>query len=188
MQIHLSSGRTQKPPQPAVESNHQRRQPVPWHQAFNHPAAAWWVIVVLVVLAFTLPVRAQDPSLYNLKYPMDTNVSMGATVSFRVYATSTNPPMTFQWQHEGTNLPGATNYLLVLTNVTVAHAGGYMAWITNASGEFTNTRTAILTVDPTFIKITTGAIVTDREPSFRASWCDYDGDGFQDLFVANGSL
>ena len=39
---------------------------------------------------------------------MDTNVSVGATVSFRVYANTTNPPMTYQWQHEGTNLPGAT--------------------------------------------------------------------------------
>jgi hypothetical protein len=43
-------------------------------------------------------------------------------------------------------------------------------------------------VDPTFVKITTGAIVTDREHSVRASWCDYDSDGFQDLFVANQYL
>ena len=54
----------------------------------------------------------------NTNHPMDTNVSVGATVSFRLYASSANEPMTRQWQHEGTNLPGATNATLVLTNVT----------------------------------------------------------------------
>lgn len=50
-------------------------------------------------------------------------------------------------------MPGATNTTLVITNVTVAHAGSYVAWITNAGGGFTNTRTATLTVDPTFVRL-----------------------------------
>ena len=119
---------------------------------------------------------------------MDTNVSVGATVSFYVYASTAYPPLTIQWQHEGTNLPGATSTTLILTNVTVAHAGGYVAWITNAIGGFTNTRTATLTVDPTFTKIMTGVIVTDAEGSISGNWADYDNDGFVDLFVANSAL
>jgi hypothetical protein len=39
--------------------------------------------------------------------------------------------------------------------------------------------------DGTFTKITEGDIVTDSEHSLGSSWCDYDNDGDQDLFVAN---
>lgn len=143
-------------------------------------------LLTLCLFGFLLPASGQDPWLTNTNNPMDTNVSVGATVNFRLNANSANLPMTYQWRYEGANLPGATNITLILTNVTVAHAGGYVAWITNAIGGYTNTRTATLTVDPTFVKITTGAIVSDVDYHARASWCDYDGDGFQDLFVANG--
>ncbi|MBN1479105.1 VCBS repeat-containing protein [candidate division KSB1 bacterium] len=40
--------------------------------------------------------------------------------------------------------------------------------------------------DGTFTKITTGHIVTQSASSHSASWCDYDNDGFLDLFVLNG--
>jgi len=39
--------------------------------------------------------------------------------------------------------------------------------------------------DGTFIKITSGDIVNDGEHSLSSSWCDYNDDGYQDLFVAN---
>ncbi len=140
--------------------------------------------LTLGLFGFLLPAQGQDPMLTNIKHPMDTNVSVGATVSFRAYANSTNPPMTFQWQHEGTNLPSATNVTLAITKVTVAHAGGYMAWITNASGGFTNSRTATLTVDPTFTQIMTGVLVTDTAGGWHGSWIDYDDDGNLDFSAA----
>jgi hypothetical protein len=37
----------------------------------------------------------------------------------------------------------------------------------------------------TFTKITTGAIVTNNSNSGGCAWCDYDNDGYPDLFVAN---
>ncbi len=43
----------------------------------------------------------------------------------------------------------------------------------------------MLTVDPTFIKITGQSIVRDSEPSQTGNWCDYDNDNWVDVFVAN---
>lgn len=72
-----------------------------------------WAELALSVclLGFLLPAWGQDPSI-NPNFPADTNVSLGATVSFRVYASSTNPPITYQWQRDNLDLPGATNYFL----------------------------------------------------------------------------
>ncbi len=141
-------------------------------------------ILALCHFAFLLPAQVPDPRITNTNHPMDTNVSVGATVSFLVYASTTNPPMTRQWQHEGTNVPGATNATLLITNVTVAHSGGYVAWVTNASGSFTNSRTAMLTVDTTFTQIMTGVLVTDTAGGWHGGWVDYDSDGNLDFCAA----
>jgi len=38
----------------------------------------------------------------------------------------------------------------------------------------------------TFTQITTGSIVNDGKYSYNTTWGDYDNDGFEDVFVANG--
>jgi hypothetical protein len=43
------------------------------------------------------------------------------------------------------------------------------------------------TKPPTFTKITEGEIVNDNGRSAGIAWGDYDGDGFEDLFVANNN-
>jgi endonuclease/exonuclease/phosphatase family metal-dependent hydrolase len=60
-------------------------------------------------------------------------VTNGASVTFSVNATGT-PPLNFQWQCNGTNLPGAVSSNLTLTGVTFAQAGIYAAAVTNAVG------------------------------------------------------
>ena len=57
--------------------------------------------------------------------------------------------------------PSAATNLLSLTNVTLADGGPYFVVARDTSGSVTNSQTATLTVDPTFTKIITGAIVTD---------------------------
>jgi len=153
---------------------------------FQRHSAAWLPNLLLCLLGFLPLARGQDP-IIDLNYPMDTNASLGATVSFRVYANTSYPPLSYQWMHEGNILPGATSPTLVLANLTIADAGGYVAWVTNAGGGFTNSRTATLTVDPTFTKIMTGVIVTDSEGSISGNWADYDNDGYPDMFVANSA-
>ncbi|MEI6782924.1 MAG: FG-GAP-like repeat-containing protein [Verrucomicrobiota bacterium] len=153
---------------------------------FQRRSAAWLPTLTLCLFGILLPARAQDPRLTNTNNPLDRTASMGATVNFVLYAASTNGPMTFQWQHEGTNLPSATNVSLVLVNVTLTNAGRYQATIWNAGGDFTNTRTATLTLDPSFTKITTGPVVVGNESGWACSWADYDDDGDIDLLVGNG--
>jgi hypothetical protein len=57
-----------------------------------------------------------------------------ADASFRVLAGGA-PPLVFQWQFNGTNLPGATNSTLDLVNLSVADIGYYRARISNLLGE-----------------------------------------------------
>jgi len=72
--------------------------------------------------------------------------------------------------------------LLSMTNVQLTNAGGYDVVVADMSGSVTSS-VATLTVDPTFTKITTGSIVTDKNSYWNGSWADYDNDGYLDLFV-----
>ena len=65
--------------------------------------------------------------------PQNQTVTNGASVTFNVSATGT-PPLNFQWQCNGTNLPGAVSSNLTLTGVTSDQAGFYCAVVTNTAG------------------------------------------------------
>jgi len=110
-------------------------------------------------------------------------LSLGASVGNRVTASGTTP-LYYQWRLNGTNLAGATNPSLVITNLQLPNVGTYTAVATNSVGSVTSVVVA-LSVDPTFTKITSGSIVTDRGFFPCSSWADYDNDGFLDLLVGN---
>lgn len=112
-------------------------------------------------------------------------LSLGASVTNRVGASGT-PPLSYQWRRNGTNLPGQTNAVLVLTNLQMSSPGDYLVQITNTAGS-TDSRVVTLSVDPTFTKIITGLMVTRAGSSRGAAWGDYDGDGFIDLYVSNSA-
>jgi hypothetical protein len=141
----------------------------------------------LVLLTSTLLIANAQPVI--TKQPVDQSVSLGASVKFQVSATTLQPPIIFQWQFGGTNLIGQTGSPLNLTNIQLANAGSYDAVLTDSSGSITS-RVARLEVDPTFTKITQGAIVNDLGNLFvRGVWGDFNNDGYLDLFVndKNGS-
>jgi hypothetical protein len=138
----------------------------------------------LCLLLFALPCLAQTPPTISTQ-PRSQSASLGATVTFRVTASGT-APLNYQWHFKTADIEGAKTNSLVLSNLTVAHAGEYFVTITNSAG-FTNSAIAVLTVDTNFIKITAGFFATDGGDSSGCAWGDIDNDGFPELFVGNGS-
>ncbi len=76
--------------------------------------------------------------------PASQLANPGATVTFGVVASGPGP-LSYQWQFNGANLPGATNFTLVLTNVRPDNAGTYTVVVANAAGSVTSAG-AVLTL------------------------------------------
>ncbi len=54
----------------------------------------------------------------------------------------------FQWQFDGTNIAGATNATLTLTNVQASEAGTYTVTVTDLAGSTTSTNAVLTTLSP----------------------------------------
>ena len=76
--------------------------------------------------------------------PRPAKALVDSSASFSVAATGIEP-LEYQWQHDGTNLPGATEATLTLMDVQLADAGEYMVVVSDADGS-TESETALLTV------------------------------------------
>ncbi|MGA2867517.1 MAG: LamG-like jellyroll fold domain-containing protein, partial [Verrucomicrobiota bacterium] len=75
--------------------------------------------------------------------PQDQAVVLGTTATFSVTASGT-PPLTYQWQLNSNNIPGATGSSLVLTHVQLGDAGAYAVVVSNSAGTATSAN-AVLT-------------------------------------------
>jgi hypothetical protein len=75
--------------------------------------------------------------------PMSQNVMLGASSSFSVNVTGTQP-LSFQWMHDGTNLidggefSGSSSSTLTITGVESADAGNYSVVVSNIKGAVTS--------------------------------------------------
>ncbi len=79
------------------------------------------------------------------QHPKSVLANPGDTVSFTVSASGT-APLYYQWTCNGTNLAGATNSILVLTNLTVANVGAYNVTVTNSVGYLTSSNANLVLV------------------------------------------
>ena len=84
------------------------------------------------------------PPLLTLQ-PTNRTVIAGSNVTFSVTIGAGPIPNTFQWQFNGTNIIGATNLSLTLTNVQTTNQGNYSVTINNGYGTTTSSN-AYLTV------------------------------------------
>ena len=77
--------------------------------------------------------------------PTNQTVAQGSNAVFTVTAAGT-APLSYRWLFNGTNLTGATNYSLTVTNVHSTNAGNYSVVVTNVVGSVTSSN-AVLTVN-----------------------------------------
>jgi len=80
--------------------------------------------LTLNLVAASGPVLLTGTTLNPSVVIVGNNVQMSATFTG-------SQPITYQWQHAGTNLPGATGNSLTITGVQVAHAGAYSLLASN---------------------------------------------------------
>ncbi len=78
--------------------------------------------------------------------PTNETVFQGDTALMAVAAAGL-PPLSYQWRFNNIAIPGATNPVLLLSNVQPIQAGSYAAVITNSSGSVTSS-VAVLSVIP----------------------------------------
>ena len=88
-----------------------------------------------------------------LALPVDQTVLAGGQATFAVTATGTTP-LTYQWKFNGSNIPGATNASLTLTNVQWTNQGDYRVAVSNIAG-------AILSA-PATLGVQTPPIITTQ--------------------------
>jgi hypothetical protein len=122
---------------------------------------------VLLTIIPSLPVITQEPA--------DVTVGLNGTARFAVVAVGTKP-FVYQWTLNTTNITGATNATLTLTNVQFTDAGTYSVEITNIYGA-TLSSNANLTVLP-----------CDPAPSGLVSWWPGEGNANDAVGVNHGVL
>ncbi|MDF9832449.1 putative repeat protein (TIGR02543 family) [Ereboglobus sp. PH5-5] len=76
--------------------------------------------------------------------PASKTIKVGDSTTFSVTATGVG--LTYQWKKNGTDIPGATNANLVVTNAQKSDAGNYTVVVTNPAGSKTS-NPATLTVN-----------------------------------------
>src|SRR6185436_314702 len=93
----------------------------------------------------------QQPASVDVRVRPDTStdVAPSTNASFTIAATTLNPPLTFQWRMNGTNLVASMKYgnvtgtTLTVSNVTVEDYGNYTCAVTDQAGTISSA-TAIL--------------------------------------------
>jgi hypothetical protein len=83
---------------------------------------------------------------YITQQPASQSATAGSDVVFYVVAGGT-PELSYQWNHNGQSVFGATGSTLTLANVQAGDAGKYTVTVGNAAGQVTSTE-ATLTVNP----------------------------------------
>ncbi|QYM77935.1 immunoglobulin domain-containing protein [Horticoccus luteus] len=78
--------------------------------------------------------------------PQSATITVGDTITLTGSASGTTP-LTYQWQKDGVDLPGATTDSLTLANTTAANSGTYRLNVTNSVGTVPSAE-AIVTVNP----------------------------------------
>jgi hypothetical protein len=107
--------------------------------------------------------------------PTNQTAFVGETATFSVTASGTSP-LSYQWSFDTTNILGATNVTLTLTNVQFSQAGNYAVLVTNVAGTVLSSNAALT--------VTT----CDPEPEGLVSWWRAKNNALDSVGTNNGIL
>jgi hypothetical protein len=85
------------------------------------------------------------PTIY--AQPTNETVILGKNTTFSIGAIGSQP-LSYQWNFNGTNILGATNFSLTLTNVQFSQAGIYYVVVSNAVNPLASTNVTLAVVPP----------------------------------------
>jgi hypothetical protein len=89
-------------------------------------------------------------ALFITSQPRGAATRAGSNVTFSVVAYGTGP-LQYQWWRNGTEAPGATNSVLLVTNVQAAQLGDYSVVVSNPYGSVTSSVVTLTFLTPPFI-------------------------------------
>jgi hypothetical protein len=118
--------------------------------SFSQPVSNAFFISVGQFVEFGTVITGDGSPVFTVQ-PGAQAAGAGGTIWLRARAVGSQP-ITYQWQLNGTNLPGATNGDLIITNATAANGGQYQALATN-SLNWAASSTAMVAVLPPPIRI-----------------------------------
>lgn len=98
-----------------------------------------------------------------ISQPTNVVASLGSNAVFRVTATG-DPPLSYQWSYNGTNINGATDSVLTLTQVQTTNIGTYAVQVAN-SNQVLSSIAVNLDMFPAITATPTNQIVARGDPA-----------------------
>jgi len=90
--------------------------------------------------------------------PISQTVAPGGSATLTVAASGTG--LSYQWQNNGVNVPGATSASLTLNNLQSSNGGDYTAVVTNAGGSTTSDPATLTVATPVMGRLTNLSVRT----------------------------
>ncbi|HZQ48434.1 MAG TPA: LamG-like jellyroll fold domain-containing protein, partial [Verrucomicrobiae bacterium] len=142
---------------------------------FNRPLAASEIQAIYNAAIAGKCDGSVPPSI--ITQPANQSVYTDANAKFSVIAAGSQP-LNYQWHFNGTNIAGAVNPVLTLTNVQASNAGNYSVTVVNSFGSVTSSNAA-LTVNPAICSPPSAGLV---------SWWPGNGNASDPASGNNGTL
>jgi hypothetical protein len=113
------------------------------------------------------------------------NQSVPEGVEYTFQTTVLGVDLSYQWQFNGLDIPGATNSLLVLTNLSLCDQGFYSAVVSSSGGSVT-TAPSFLSVNPRQFFVLTNGLLAHL--TFDTGYADVSGHGHDGVPVGSPHL